>query len=463
MTNINGILNMAGNALLAHQQAINIAGNNIANVNTLGYSRQKLIMASGNPQPSSIGLIGHGVDAVRVERDYDRFVGVQINTESQSLGRWQAQQQVLEGVEIHFDESTGFGLSQAISDYFNAWQALSMDPEDQIPRQMVISKGEVLANTFQQKYTAVQSVQHGIDADIKGAVVTINQLNTQIADLNQKIIDSETTGYTANEYRDQRDLALKELSALIDISTFEDQTGAVKVSINGGRTLVDGVNHRDLTTRVNPTSGLLDVHWVGSDSSTVDITASISGGKIGGWLEVRDVTLDDYLTRLNDLAVAIMQEVNTAHAAGFGKDGSTGYDFFTGTGAADMQVNDLLVNDLNLIAAAPDAGGVPGDAGNAVVIANLQHKQVLSGNTATFDEFFGALVGEVGNEILAVNAYYQHQSDMVTQLENYRESISGVSLDEEMVNLVKFQSAYDASAKLISIADELIQTVLSIV
>jgi flagellar hook-associated protein 1 FlgK len=463
MTNINGILNMAGNALLAHQQAINIAGNNIANVNTPGYSRQKLILASSSPQLSSIGLLGHGVDAVRVERVYDRFVGVQINTESQSLGRWQAQKQVLEGVEIIFNESDAFGLNQAISDYFNAWQVLSMDPQGQIPRQMVISKGEVLADTFQQKYAAVQSTRRGIDADIKGAVATINQLTSQIADLNSKIIDTEASGYTANEYRDQRDLALKELSARIDITSFEDQNGAVKVSMNGGRTLVDGATNRNLTTLVNPTSGLLDVHWVSPDGSTVDITAGISGGKVGGWLQARDVTLQDYLGRLNDLADAIMQEVNTAHAAGWGLDGSTGYDFFSGTDASDIQVNNFLINDLNLIAAAPDAGGVPGDGGNAVVIANLQHKQVLSGNTATFDEFYGTLVNDVGNEILAVNAYYQHQSDMVTQLENYRESISGVSLDEEMVNLVTFQSAYDASAKLISIADELIQTVLSIV
>jgi flagellar hook-associated protein 1 FlgK len=463
MTNINGLLNMAGNALLAHQLAINVAGNNIANVNTPGYSRQQLIMATSNPQLSSIGMLGNGVDAARVERVYDRFVGVQINNESQSLGRWTAQQQVLEGVEIIFDESDGFGLSQAMSDYFNAWQELSMDPEGETQRQMVISKGEVLANTFQQKYSAVQSAQHGIDADIKGAVATINQLSAQIADLNRKIIDTETSGHTANEYRDQRDLALKELSGLIEISSFEDHSGAVKVSISGGRTLVDGVSHRSLTTRVNPTSGLLDVHLVSPDTSTIDITGSIDGGKVGGWLEARDITLQDYLTRLDDLADAIMQEVNGAHSAGRGLDESTGYDFFSGTDASDMQVNIDLVNDLNLIAASPDLAGVPGDGGNAVTIANLQHKTVLNGNTATFGEFYGTLVSDVGNEVLEVSAYYQHQSDMVTQLENYRESISGVSLDEEMVNLIKFQSAYDASAKLISIADELMQTVLGIV
>ena len=463
MTNINGILNMAGNALLTHQLAINIAGNNIANVNTPGYSRQRLILATGQPQVSALGLIGHGVEAVQVERAYDRFVGVQINNESQSLGRWQAQQQVLEGVEIIFDESDGFGLSQAISDYFNAWQALSMDPEGEAQRQMVISKGEVLANTFKQKYSAVQSTQRGIDADIKGAVGSINQLTAQIADLNRKIIDTETTGKPANEYRDQRDLALKELSSLIEISSFEDHNGAVKVSLPGGRTLVDGVTNRDLATRVNPASGLLDVMWVSPDSSTVDITGSISGGKVGGWLEVRDVTLEDYLTRLDDLADAIIQEVNTAHSAGFGLDDSTGNDFFTGSDASDIEVNIDLINDLNLIAASGTLAGVPGNGDNAVDIANLQHKAVLSGNTATFAEFYGSLVSDVGNELLAVNAYHQHQSDMVNQLESYRESISGVSLDEEMVNLVKFQSAYDASAKLITTADELIQTVLSIV
>jgi flagellar hook-associated protein 1 FlgK len=214
---------------------------------------------------------------------------------------------------------------------------------------------------------------------------------------------------------------------------------------------------------VNSTTGLLDVLWVGADGSTVDITGNIAGGKLYGWLETRDVTLQDYMTRLNDLASAIMQEVNTVHSAGYGLDESAGYDFFTGTDASDMQVNVDLVNDLDLIAAASDLSGVPGDGSNAVAIANLQSKAVLNGGTATFDEYYNALVSDVGSEVNQIDAYYQHQYDMMTQLENYRESVSGVSLDEEMVNLVKFQSAYDAAAKLISTADELIQTVLKMV
>ena len=367
------------------------------------------------------------------------------------------------GVEIIFDETGGFGLSQAMSDYFNAWQDLSMKPKGMIERQLLISKGEVLANTFNQKYANLESAQKSIDTDISGAVENINQRSARIADLNQKIVDSEINGHSANEYRDQRDLAIKELSALIDISTFEDSDGSVKVTLNGGRTLVEGKSFHNLATQVNPATGLFDVLWVRPDGSTVDITGNIAGGKIQGWLQSRDVTLPDYMTRLNDLALAIRDEVNREHRGGFGLDGSTNNDFFIGTDASDIEVNVNLVNDHDLIAVASNIDSLPGDGSNAVDIANLQSQAILNGGTATFNEYYNALVSDVGSEVNQIDAYYQHQFNMLTQLENYRESISGVSLDEEMVNLIKFQSAYDASAKLITTTDELIQTVLNMV
>jgi len=463
MSSIFGILNMASNALYAHQQAINVTGNNIANVNTPGYSRQRLMLSTNDPMYSSIGPIGNGVNADGVERIYDRFIGVQLSAENQSLGRWAAQKQVMAGVEIIFDESGGFGLSQAMSDYFNAWQDLSLKPKGVTERQMLISSGEVLANTFNLKYAHLESVRKSIDTDISGAVDDINQLSARIADLNQKIVDSEINGHSANEYRDQRDLTLKELSELIDISTFEDSSGSVKVTLNGGRTLVEGKSFHNLSTQVNPATGLFDVLWVRPDGSTVDITGNIAGGKMQGWLQTRDVTIQDYMTRLNDLANAIRDEVNREHGGGFGLDRSTNNDFFIGTDASDIEVNVNLVNDHDLIAAASDIDRLPGDASKAVDIANLQSLAILNGGTATFDEHYNALVSEVGSEVVQIDTYYQHQFDMLTQLENYRESISGVSLDEEMVNLVKFQSAYDASAKLITTTDELIQTVLNMV
>ena len=463
MSSIFGILNMAGNALLTHQQAINVTGNNIANVNTPGYSRQRLILSPRVMSNSALGIIGNGVNGEGVERIYDRFVGVQINNESQNLGRWEAQKQVLESIEIVFNESQGGGLSEAMNEFWNAWQDLSMNPTGQIERDVLISMSEIMATAFNQKYADLESAQHGIDANIKGGVEEINQFLMQIADLNQKIIESEANGSTANEYRDQRDLVLKELSGLIDMNSFEDTNGAVKVTLSGGRTLVDGSFHRSLSTQINLSTGLLDVLWVGSDGSPVDITSSIAGGKLQGWLETRDVTIEDYLTRLNDLASTLIQEVNNLHSTGFGLDESTGYDFFTGTDASDIQVNVDLVNDINRIAAASDLLSLPHDSSNAIAILNLQNATIMNGGTTTFGDYYNTLVSNVGSEINKVSAYHQHQTDMVMQLDNYRESVSGVNMDEEMVNLVKFQSAYDAAAKLITTTDEMLQTVLSMI
>jgi len=463
MSSIFGILDMAGTALLTHQQAINITGNNIANVNTPGYSRQRLILSPRVMSNSALGLIGNGVTGQGIERIYDRFIGVQINNESQSLGRWEAQKQILETIEVIFNESSGMGLSEAMNEFWNAWQDLSVTPSGQNERQVLITMGEILATTFKQKHDDLTSAQREIDANIKGAVQEINKMLEDIADLNQKIIDSEAAGSTANEFRDQRDLVLKELSELIDVSSFEDANGAIKVTLNSGRTLVEGIHPRSLSTQVNPATGLLDVLWVDINGSPVDITNSIAGGKLQGWLEVRDVTIGDYLTRLNDLAATLIQEVNALHSTGFGLDESTGYDFFTGTDASDIEVTIDLVNDVNLIAAADTLAGVPGDNSNAIEIANLKNALTMNGGAETFDDYYSSLVCDVGSEINTVSGYYQHQADMVMQLENYRESVSGVSLDEEMVNLVKFQSAYDACAKMITTTDELLQTVLNMV
>jgi flagellar hook-associated protein 1 FlgK len=350
-----------------------------------------------------------------------------------------------------------------MDEFWNAWQDLSVSPSGHGERQYLITKAEILATAFRQKHADLTTAQREVDTNIKGAVQKVNTLLEEIADLNQKIIDSETGGSTANEFRDQRELMLKELSELIDMSSFEDASGSIKVTLSGGRTLVDGAQFRSLSTQVNPASGRLDVLWVDLDGSTVDITNSIAGGKLQGWIEVRDGTIEDYLTRLNDLAATLMQEVNALHSTGFGLDGSTGYDFFTGTDASDIQVTTDLVNDLNLIAAADTLAGVPGDNRNAIDIGNLQNALTMNGGVETFDDYYSRLVGDVGSEINKVGAYHQHQADMLTQLENYRESVSGVNLDEEMVNLVKFQSAYDASAKLITTTDELLQTVLNMV
>ena len=463
MSDINGIMSMAAQALTTQQQAISVTSHNIANVNTPGYSRQKLVMTTNSAVNSVLGPMGNGVSADAIERIYDRFISAQINNESQALGRWDAQKNAVESLEMIFNETYGYGLNEAMSEYWNAWQALSNNPAGLTERQMLLTRGQILTSAFNKLDSDLTQSQRDQDFAIGATVTDVNWLAEQIVDLNQKIVSTETGTQNANDYRDKRELVLKELSELIDINAFEDTNGNVSVLIADGRPLVTGGSLWQLSTEPNA-SGLQDVVWIDNVGNPVNINNDISGGKLKGWIETRDVLIPDYRNRLDSLARTLTTEVNNLHQNGFALNQSAGLVFFDGTGrAADIEVNANIVANLDLIAAAADALTVPGDNRNAIEITNLQHQLLMSGNTATFNEYYSSLVRDVGNEVLKSESYYTHQSDMVAQLDNYRESVSGVSLDEEIINLIKFQNAYAAAAKMISTADEMIQTVLQMV
>jgi flagellar hook-associated protein 1 FlgK len=458
MSDIYGIMSLAGQALMTQQQAISVTSHNIANVNTPGYSRQRLIMTTNTPSDSAIGLIGNGVSGETIERIYDRFLSAQLTNENQALGRWDAQKDAVELVEMIFNEVDGSGLSQAMSEFWDAWQSLANNPAGTTERQILVTASQILATTFNQLNSDLSQTQQNLDLALQGTVSDINRLSQQIADLNEKIISSEAGSFSANDYRDQRELVLKQLSELIDFSSFEDSSGAVSMLVSGGQPLVTGVLFWQLSTETN-VAGLQDVVWIDDAGNTTNITADISGGKLKGYLDVRDGVIDDYINRLDTLAQTLMTDVNTAHQSGFALDGSGGEVFFIGTGARDMEVNPNIVGDLDLVAAASDALTVPGDNRKAFQIASLQY-QLGMGGTQSYNDYYSAIIRDAGNEVLKSEAAYNHQSDMMAQLENQRESVSGVSLDEEMINLLKFQNAYAAAAKLITTADEMMQTIL---
>ena len=468
MSNVFGILNTGRTALLTQQKAIDVTGHNIANVNTDGYSRQRVNMETNEPYSSQPGQTGTGVRAAEIQRIYDRFLGAQINDENQNLGNWETQKGVLERVEIIFDESSGYGLNQAMSEFWNAWQDLANNPSDYAGRAALLAKSEIMTTTFNNIYSNLEQIQTDIDTSIMGTVKEINSIAERIAGLNQKIALTEVGGQNANDYRDSRDLLLKELSLMINIDSFENSDGKVTVLVAGGRPLVENISSWNLSTQPDVDSDFQDIVWTDSGGNPVVITSSISGGKLKGWLEVRDVTIPDYLSKLNDLAEGIITEVNDFHKDGLGlndDDVVAERNFFTGTKALDIAVNQDIVDDVNNIAAAGSLDGLPGGNSNAIKIADLQNELTMNGNpaTATFDDYYNSLVSDVGSGVQKATVNFDHQSLMITHLDNYRESISGVSLDEEMVNLIKFQHGYNAAARLISVADELLDRVISMV
>jgi flagellar hook-associated protein 1 len=462
MVTINSALYTGRDALMTQQLAISVTGQNIANVNTPGYSRQRVNLES-TVILSSEGPVGTGVKATGIERIYDQFLNAHINEEIQQKGRWDAQSQSLQQTEIIFDQSSGDGLSQHMSLFWNSWQDLTLIPSGYSERKALLTSSEDMTSNFQEKYDYLDQIQKDMDGTITTATGEINSLASQISNLNDKIVMMEMNGSAANDFRDQRDLLMNQLSENINFSASEDSAGRVTLTLGDGNTLVGYPPFGKLTTAVNA-SGYKDVVWDSAPSTSIN--ASISAGKLRGWMDVRDSLVPEYKDRLDTLALQIIEEVNTIHAAGQGLDGSTGTDFFIGNSASTIQVNPDVLNDVNKIAAA--AGAVTpdlirGDNTQAIAIAGLQNKLTMDGNSATFDTYFNALISRAGSDVRNASLNLEHHTMTVEEMDNYRESVSGVSLDEEMVNLIKFQQGYSAAAKLVDTVKQMMDTVINMV
>jgi flagellar hook-associated protein 1 len=460
MTNIYSILYTGKSALLTQQLAINTAGNNIANASTAGYCRQSVTISANEQIKSSAGYVGTGVNASKITREQDAYLERRIVAASSDYGKWDALAQALSMVEPFFTDSTEAGLSQAMSDFWNGWEDLVNNPSGATERSMVVTYAENLANTFSESSSNLKDIQDEIDADIVGTVQKINVISGQIADLNQQISQAEVNGQTANTYRDTRDALIEDLSGLIDINYYESDNGMVTIHLAGGATLVEGTTPSSLSTEGNSSTGSLDIILNGSDDSKVVLTDKITSGELRGMIEARDHYIGGYLDSLDELAAAIIEEVNALHSSGFGLDGSSGYDLFTGGSAADMAVNQTIRDDNNKIAASSTAEGIPGDGDNALDIADLQEKLTMNGDSTTFSDFYAALVSDVGSAVETADNTLDYKSDITTSLDNLRQSISGVSVDEETVNLVMLQSAYNAATKLISVLNEMMDTLI---
>jgi flagellar hook-associated protein 1 len=462
MLNINSALYIGRDALMTQQLAISVTGQNIANVNTPGYSRQRVNLES-TVILSSEGPVGTGVKASGIERIYDQFLNANINGEIQQKGRWDAQSQSLQQTEIVFDQSSGNGLSQNMSKFWNSWQGLTLNPSGYAERNALVASAGDMTADFQDKYKYLDQTQKDMDNNITSGVAEVNSMASQITNLNDSIVKTEMNGGSANDFRDQRDVLMNQLSEKINFTASEDSAGRMTLTLGDGNALVGTPAFGKLTTAVNA-SGYKDIVWDSAPSTSIN--ANISAGNLKGWMEVRDSLVPGYKDSLDSLAQKIIEEVNTIHAAGQGLDGSTGNAFFSGNSASTIQVNPDIIADVNKIAAASGSVSselIKGDNSQAIAIAGLQNKLSMGGNSATFDTYFNTLVSQTGGDVQNASQNLETHTLTVSKMDNYRESVSGVSLDEEMVNLVKFQQGYSAAAKLVDTVKQMMDTVINMV
>jgi flagellar hook-associated protein 1 FlgK len=455
MSEINGLLNIGRMALQANQGALSVTAHNQANLNTPGYSRQTAVLMAG------AGGVG-GVQIGEVRRVVDRFIEDQLLAERSNLGGYEVDQRVLSRLESLFNDGQGTGLQDALNGFFAAVQDLSNNPQGRTERVATLSASRSLARQFASISDQMRQMRVDLNSDVLGTLETINDRTTRIAELNQLISRAEVGGAASNDLRDERARLLNDLSEQIDISTVPDEEGRVAVLTAGGKPLVLGGAAYALRGAADPLNGsFVNVESVSSGGTATDITASIGGGRLKSLLDMRDRALPDGMDQLDSLASGIITTFNTQHQTGFDLNGAAGGAFFVATpvGARAASAMAVAITDPNLIAAA-SAAGAPGDNGNVLLLARLQNAPQATLGNASYQEFYGSLVGVVGAQSRAAGWNLSAQGSIMTQLTRQRESVSGVSLDEEMTNVIKFQRAYEAAARLISTADEMMQTIL---
>jgi flagellar hook-associated protein 1 FlgK len=451
MSSIGSILGSALSALQASQLGISVASNNIANSSNLQYTRQRLITA---PAADLLGQAGGlGVQVLGVESIRDALIEKRLIQEDASQGGADTLSRLLSNIEPLFTDSDSTGLQQYISDFFNSFQTLSTDPSSSSFRQIVRTRAEALAGAFSR--TRQELVQSQADANtaVSQLVTRINALADRIAAVTGQIAQA---GGESSELRDQRSSLVRELASIADVHEL-DNGDTYQLTVGGNRLLVLGPKNFDLGTEVD-SSGFTHVY-----SETDDITAEIAIGGLAAQLQVRDKYVPDYLAQLDELAYNIVQQVNSRHSDGFDLDGNTGIDFFMSlagpSGAAGlMTVSSAVSANLRRIAPSSEASGLGNQV--AIQIGNLIFENATP--VGSFINQYQHLVFRVATDLSDAETSLREHQALATQLEARRQGVSGVSIDEESVQLLQFQRAYEASAKLISAVDEMLRVVLGI-
>jgi flagellar hook-associated protein 1 FlgK len=468
---IPSIMNTGYSGLVAAKAGMATTGHNITNANTEGYSRQRIVVSSADTHGTQLGpnVIGTGAKVSRVERINDEYVEKQLRNAQKDFDFCEEKDLGLRQVEDIFNEMNGDGLNRVISRFFNEFRKLSDEPESVAVRQSVREATQAVVNDFHRLRKEVEEVRRHLDSRIEKYVGEVNALTKDLNGLNEKIRILELAGGSANDLLDKRDVALKKLGSLIDVTMYRDKTGNYSIDLKGVGPLVSGGEPEHLSVERSSSDsegkpeGGLDIRSSGVNTL---ITHKLKGGRLGALLEARDKTVSTVLDRLDDLAYHLVGSVNDVHSQGVAPSGARGVSYFKPlmqqqSAAEFISLSDAVLENVNNIATAlvPDA---PGDNRIAIAISQLQSDKMMNDGNATVDEWYNSIVSDVGVATAQNRFAMNQQKDILSQLNKVREQISGVSIDEETTNLLQFQHTFDASAKVIQAADEMLKTVLTL-
>ena len=458
---------MARNAMQTARQGAEIAGNNLANASNPIYARQRVKIASAVAIPTDKGPQGSGAEVARIEQVRDYAIDEQLVEEKSVTAFLESKQRGLQMAESSLgqaldrqsvdagDAYSTYGISEGVTDLFNSFQSLSASPTSTAERQTALYSAQKLTDKFRSVDRRLDELRNSLNKEVKADIVNANAKLEQVAYLASSIGNTELVEGAANEIRDIMQNTLEELAEFVNLTTTTNDDGEMSLFIAGEEFITDNVM-TDVMKVVTDGNGY-------HSASTSEGTAlNLTSGKVAGAIDARDGGVVDLRESLNTLASELITQVNALHTTGYDLSGNndTTLNFFTGSGAADISVNATLKADARKLQMSGSASEV-GDNTIARALADKLSSPATTLNNMSYSEHYGNTVSSFGQELSLVNVQLNDQKAVQGMLQKQRDSVQGVSIDEEVANLVIFQRAFQASARLISTMDTLMGDVIN--
>ena len=459
---INNLLYTVRDTFTANQLALSVVGANIANVNTPGYSRQRVDMvAVGDVDIKGLGA-QFGVSVQQISRIYNRYIESQVLQQQQTTAYSDTMLQSMQNIETIMDDTNGGGINEQLDRFWTSWEDLANNPSGKLERNALLSTGESLAGSIVSYKRSLDSVNTELNYSIADIIPLINDKIREIADLTARIIEAGTNTGDINNILDKRTIAFQELGSMVNIDYFESSNGTVSVFLANGEPLLQGALAQTLSFKLT-TNGKADIYSTNSPNAIND---AITSGKLGAYMELQHTILPGYMDDLNDMTTALATRVNALHSSGFDADGNMGQEFFTISNvdnpSSSIKVNPAIAADINRIAA---SASVSGDGENATKLAAVRDEFLMGGlpPKQTLSDFLATMVGEIGRQTANAKTNSDRQTVIMNYLSNQRESVSGVSIDEEMILMAQYQMGYSAAGKLSTMVNEMMDILMEII
>jgi flagellar hook-associated protein 1 len=447
------IFNISTRSLDVYRKALDVAAHNIANAGNENYTRQVSNISTAFPDKMAGFIWGAGVNMRSIDRVRNQFIDNQLRQSSQDSSFYDKQSLLLGRVEQIFTEPTEFGLSEIMTSFFNSWGELAVSPNSTALRENVIAKAQNISTRVDTIHRNLETTKREVFDEFNSKIDTLNSLLAKVEGLNVKIAQQVEAGFQPNDLLDSRDEMIDDITKLADAQVSFDSNGSANISI-AGVLAVDLA--QSVEFKISAANGKLKL--------TTEKGAqlqSLTGGELGALSDVYTKKIPEYLDKLNTVVNTLFNSVNNIHSTGFTSNDppQTGINFFSDYSNGVLRINNEILEDPNKIAVSAD--GTSGNGDLALQIADINNQPLINGNTLV--ESYSSLISKLGNDKASSDNLSASTALVLQQLQQQRSSYSGVSLDEEMANVIKFQRSYEASAKLISVADEMLQTLIQMV